>query len=106
MMIRMLGAPLGGRSCSIGGYFVSGSLASYVMRPVRGRSGIGRWNRDLLPSLLMGHSFPLAGRGRRPEEHPFHLAGADGVHELAHRAVHEQQHEQPELDDHEVWPHD
>src|SRR5689334_21085706 len=25
---RMLGAPLGGRTCSIGGYFVSGSFAS------------------------------------------------------------------------------
>ena len=27
-MTRTLGAPFGGRSCSIGGYFVSGSLAS------------------------------------------------------------------------------
>src|SRR5450432_4566786 len=39
---RMLGAPFGGRSCSIGGFLVSGSLASYVIRPVRGRAGIGR----------------------------------------------------------------
>src|SRR5712675_2779247 len=41
-MIRTFGAPLGGRNCVIGGNLVSGSFASYVTRPVRGRSGIGR----------------------------------------------------------------
>src|SRR4030095_8439057 len=44
-MIRTLGAPLGGRNCSIGGYFASGSLASYVIRPVLSALGIGRCER-------------------------------------------------------------
>src|SRR5688500_16746584 len=39
---RIFGAPFGGRTCSMGGYFDSGSFASYVIRPVRGELGIGR----------------------------------------------------------------
>ena len=35
-MIRTFGAPSGGRSGSIGGKRVSGSLASYVVRPMCG----------------------------------------------------------------------
>jgi hypothetical protein len=31
--IRMFGAPSGGRSIVMGGYVVSGSLASYVVKP-------------------------------------------------------------------------
>src|SRR5262245_16898800 len=88
---RMLGAPFGGRSWAIGGYFVSGSFASYVTKPVRGGSGIGRCVRAS-SSLFMRRSFPngrarpgldalvLADRGTRSrwrpgaEEHPPHLA--------------------------------
>src|SRR4029453_17091876 len=50
---RTLGAPLGGRSCSIVGYFASGSLASYVIRPVRAALGIGRCERCFVSSSLM-----------------------------------------------------
>ena len=32
--IRTLGASLGGRSCSIFGYFAFGSFASYVIKPL------------------------------------------------------------------------
>src|SRR3954471_24516016 len=40
------GAPFGGRSGTIGGYDVSGSLASYVVSPAGGMSGIGStWRR-------------------------------------------------------------
>ena len=39
--ISTFGAPSGGSSGSIGGNAVSGSLASYVVRPGAGRSGIG-----------------------------------------------------------------
>src|SRR2546430_17598611 len=41
--IRMnstLGAPLGGRNCSIGGNFVSGAFAPQVFRPVALRVGV------------------------------------------------------------------
>src|SRR5262245_36168492 len=41
-----LGAPVGGRSGTIGGIRVSGSLALYVVTPTYGRSGIGRISRD------------------------------------------------------------
>src|SRR5215510_5621010 len=40
-----LGAPVGGRSGTIGGIRVSGSLALYVVTPTYGRSGIGRISR-------------------------------------------------------------
>src|SRR5262245_58003918 len=40
------GAPAGGRIGTIGGYFVSGSLASYVVRLTAATSGIGRTDRD------------------------------------------------------------
>src|SRR5439155_9535857 len=56
-MISTLGAPLGGRNCSIAGNLVSGSLASYVIRPVRSGVGIGRCERCFLSSLLMVRSF-------------------------------------------------
>ena len=39
---RTFGAPSGGRSGTIGGYVVSGSFASYVVRPGAGMSGIGQ----------------------------------------------------------------
>src|SRR5277367_806264 len=42
---RTFGAPFGGRNWLIGGYLVSGSLASYVIRPDRGRFGMGRTDR-------------------------------------------------------------
>ena len=40
------GAPAGGRNGSIGGYDVSGSLASNVTNPTRRRSGIGNTSLD------------------------------------------------------------
>jgi hypothetical protein len=43
--MRTFGAPEGGRSGVIGGNVVSGSLASYVVRPVYRLSGIGRISR-------------------------------------------------------------
>ncbi len=43
--ISTFGAPAGGRSGSIGGYTVSGSLASNVVSPTGGMSGIGRISR-------------------------------------------------------------
>jgi hypothetical protein len=52
-MIKTFGAPLGGRNCSIRGNLVSGSLASYVIRPVRSGVGIGRCDRCFLSSLLI-----------------------------------------------------
>src|SRR4029077_19030553 len=52
-MISTLGAPLGGRSCSMGGDLLSGSFASYAMSVVRSVFGIGRWERCLLSSLLI-----------------------------------------------------
>src|SRR6478672_1861789 len=39
--IKTFGAPAGGSSGSMAGYELSGSLASYVVRPGAGRSGIG-----------------------------------------------------------------
>jgi hypothetical protein len=45
--IRTLGAPGGGRSGSMGGKCVSGSFASYVVRPESGRSGIGNTAREI-----------------------------------------------------------
>src|SRR3984893_4941761 len=51
-----LGAPLGGRNCSIGGNLVSGSFASYVIRPVRGGSGMGRTLRGRSFCELIGLS--------------------------------------------------
>ena len=44
-MIRTLGAPAGGRSYSIGGYFFAGSFASYTVKPVYCLSGMGRMDR-------------------------------------------------------------
>src|SRR5438105_5470801 len=56
-MSSTLGAPLGGRNCSIAGNLVSGSLASYVIGPVRSGVGIGRCERCVLSSPLMVRSF-------------------------------------------------
>src|SRR6476619_4617397 len=50
---RTFGAPSGGVTGSIGGNDVSGSLASYVVRPMCLLDGIGRFARDGL-SLGMG----------------------------------------------------
>src|SRR6266576_7052344 len=44
---RTFGAPIGGRSGLIGGNFVLGSLASYVVRPTGLRSGIGSTSRPM-----------------------------------------------------------
>src|SRR5271154_5521510 len=52
-IISTLGAPLGGRNCSIGGFCVSGSFASKVIRPTRSVFGIGRCERWFLSSLLI-----------------------------------------------------
>src|SRR5512135_3034242 len=52
-MIKTLGAPLGGRSCSIDGNLLSGSFASYAMNRGRSVFGIGRWERCFLSSVLM-----------------------------------------------------
>ena len=49
---RTLGAPLGGLNCSMGTIFVSGSFASYVIRPGRAVFGIGRWERCFLSALI------------------------------------------------------
>src|SRR5258708_15184621 len=46
-MTRTFGAPVGGRSGLIGGNFVLGSLASYVVRPTGLRSGIGSTSRPM-----------------------------------------------------------
>src|SRR4051794_39481169 len=47
-----LGAPGGGRSGSIGANAVSGSLASYVVNPGTGRSGIGNIVRASRSGLI------------------------------------------------------
>jgi hypothetical protein len=56
-----VGGPLGGRSGTIGGYFVSGSLASKVVNPTCCSSGIGRMERWISSELLIVR-FPLMGR--------------------------------------------
>ena len=45
---RTFGAPSGGRSCSMGGYDVSGSFASNVVSPGFGMSGMGSTVRGAL----------------------------------------------------------
>src|ERR1044072_6233326 len=47
-MTSTFGAPAGGRSGLIGGNFVLGSLASYVVRPTGLRSGIGSPARPMV----------------------------------------------------------
>src|SRR5207245_10744967 len=69
-MSSTLGAPLGGRNCSIGGNLVSGSFASYVIRPVRCGVGIGRCERCFRSSLLMTLSY-FALRGAIDPEGEF-----------------------------------
>src|SRR5882724_10669773 len=46
-MTSTFGASIGGRSGVIGGNFVLGSLASYVVRPTGLRSGIGSTSRPI-----------------------------------------------------------
>ena len=53
---RTLGAPSGGRSGSIGGKEVAGSLASYVVTPTCCRSGMGRTWRPLGLVAIRGRS--------------------------------------------------
>ena len=48
------GAPAGGRSGTIGGYAVSGSFASYVVRPGFRRCGIGSIVRAWRSWLILG----------------------------------------------------
>src|SRR5262245_48153953 len=50
--ISTLGAPSGGSNGSIGGNAVSGSFASYVVRPGDGRSGIGNIVRACRSALI------------------------------------------------------
>ena len=56
--------PCGGRSGSIGGNEVSGSFASYVIRPVCGRSGIGSVSRPLR-SVTSSPSLQISDAERR-----------------------------------------
>src|SRR5438270_10838985 len=51
--IRTLGAPFGGRNCSIGGNLVSGSFESNVISLAGGRSAIGRWVLDVFSSVMI-----------------------------------------------------
>ena len=55
-MTRTFGAPSGGRSCSIGGNFASGSFASSGTGPSYGRSGMGRTERTSASRALTGGS--------------------------------------------------
>jgi hypothetical protein len=50
--INTFGAPPGGNNGSIGGNPVSGSLASYVVNPGAGRSGIGNIVRACRSGLI------------------------------------------------------
>ena len=66
--IRTLGAPLGGRSRSMGGNFEAGSFASKVIRPFLPVFGIGRcercfWSCELmsLPSIYRAKRFRATG---------------------------------------------
>src|SRR3954464_3373405 len=58
---RTLGAPLGGRGGTIGGNFVSGSFASYVVRVTDFRSGIGRISRGIELFAAIVRSLFLVG---------------------------------------------
>src|SRR5258708_5569816 len=55
-MTRTFGAPVGGRSGLIGGNFVLGSLASYVVRPIGLRSGIGSTSRPMTGACARAES--------------------------------------------------
>ena len=59
------GAPFGGRSGTIGGYDVSGSLASYVVSPTGGTSGIGSECRPC-PCVVSAIGSPPGSHHRRP----------------------------------------
>ncbi len=56
MRTRRFGAVSGGDVCPIGGNSVSGSLASNVMRPGCGMSGIGRTPQPCNPSVIFDTS--------------------------------------------------
>ncbi len=53
------GAPAGGRSGTIGGYFVSGSFASYVVSPTGVTSGMGNTSRMRVSLTLVIGRAPL-----------------------------------------------
>src|SRR5262245_57093373 len=63
--ISTLGAPAGGRRTRIGGNFVSGSLALYVVSVTGLRSGIGRTSRDRSSRSLFGMVQCSLDRSRR-----------------------------------------
>src|SRR3989440_11534523 len=73
-MTRTFGAPVGGRNDVIGGNFVLGSLASYVVRPTALRSGIGSTSRPVAgargPAAASAEAgavgVPSRGTGRGP----------------------------------------
>ena len=68
-MTRTFGAPFGGVNGTIGGYDVSGSFASYVVRPGATRWGIGRIARELGSSPMgqvLRKSSTAAGSSRLP----------------------------------------
>src|SRR5437667_8192488 len=45
-------------------------------------------------------------RGHRAEEYPQHLFLPNHAHQFVHRAVHNNQYEQDDLDSPEMWPDD
>src|SRR3954452_13715033 len=63
---KTFGAPSGGSNGSIGGNAVSGSLASYVVKPGAARSGIGNvaraWRSGSLVMTVL-HPWPAQGQG-------------------------------------------
>src|ERR1044071_6992855 len=70
--------------------------------PSRSHSDV--WSAPELVGAMAMDSSRARGSGRA-EEHHLDLLAADGSDELAGRAVDEDQHDEPELDSPEVWPH-
>src|SRR5689334_16375563 len=62
--ISTLGAPLGGRSCGIGGYLVFGSFASYVIWLDRIVFGIGSCDRSCAQAAVANS--PIRVNARNP----------------------------------------
>src|SRR5215510_1999688 len=90
-------------------------LASYRRRgrDGSGRLALGLWNARSDSSRLTRERRRLAGaraaghaRGRMSEEDVHDPVPAEDADELAGRAVHEDQHDEPELDGPEVRPDD
>src|SRR3954452_22615113 len=67
--ISTFGAPDGGSNGSIGGYEVSGSLASYVVNPGAGRSGIGNIVRACRSGELVIRDLPLSAHAQPTRSH-------------------------------------